>query len=45
MAKTQNALKSKRLSLRGVKFEDAVRAFMRTPKPAPKKNHSSLKRK
>jgi hypothetical protein len=33
MAKTQSALKSKRLSLRGVKFEDAVRAFMQTPKP------------
>jgi hypothetical protein len=32
MAKNQNAFKSKRLSLRGIKFEDAVRAFMQTPK-------------
>jgi len=32
MPKTQKASKSKRLSLRGIKFEDAVRAFMQTPK-------------
>jgi hypothetical protein len=37
MANNENALKSKRLSLRGVKFEDAVRAFMQTPPPGPKK--------
>ena len=33
----ENALKSKRLSLRGVKFEDAVRAFMQTPPLTSKK--------
>jgi hypothetical protein len=43
MAKTENALKSKRLSLRGVKFEDAVRAFMQTPKPSPKKKPGGSK--
>jgi hypothetical protein len=27
----------KKLSLRGVKFEDAVRGLLQTPKPGPKK--------
>jgi hypothetical protein len=45
MAKNQNGFKSKRLSLRGVKFEDAVRAFMQTPKQAPQEKHLGSKRK
>jgi hypothetical protein len=43
MAKNQSALKSKRLSLCGVKFEDAVRAFMQTPPPPSSKKEKRRK--
>jgi hypothetical protein len=34
-SKTNTPSRNKGLSLRGVKFEDAVRAFAKTPKPKP----------